>query len=621
MKLPKVAIAFLLTLLGSCGFVATPQVKQAPYTEVGFKIADRAASKTDTFQTRSLAIRQKLAAQDLNELDAWWRRENIGDPHKYLMPVILARLSLPERYNRQESWDMLMKLEKERPDLYHFRSIFDIRIFFLFRNILPKDVEASYRTMVDVPRVKEWIETGTENHMMMQRLSGLSLMDGSGWSNGDPATAASIEAWLRSEINKFLTIGQGEFHSSTYYGYSIAGLLNLYDFARTPELRQLAKAALDWYAANMAVRLSWGTAGGAESRGFDRHTWNSELSGVAWVWWGDSPEFAQKMDRNAARVALIAALSNYRPPSEFKELARKEVALPFLLKASHPLYYSYDQSNQLWETFYITQDYSLGTLLQPERSYQTKGSINPQNATYKLVVRDPKGENNAVISLGGTFHSLMASGSSPGDQYLQGRSSVIYQLILNQKDLDAGVPPRSHLVLPIKYGKPQRYKNWYIWRIEEAWLVVHPWGEKISLLSPVSERNKNYQALVASSNQTAWITDVARVADYPDFKSLTAAIDRTVIDDRQWKTQGKLGYSGLEGDQLMMTYQPNSGVGRASINGKERILRNWPVLDSPYLRQALNSGVLQYGNSNQNNWRLGITLNNRYWEKEVQGRE
>ena len=203
-------------------------------------------SQEQAFQLRSLAIREKLAAQDLDELDDWWRRINLGDPHKYLLPVILSRLSLAEQYDPQQSWQVLLNMDKDLPNLYHFRSIYDVRIFFLFRDIMPKKVEASYRSMIESSRVAEWMEQGTENHMFMQRMSGLALMDGSGWSNSLPAVAATNEAWLRSELNKFLTIGQGEFHSSTYYGYAISGLLNLYDFAKTPELKQLAKATLDW---------------------------------------------------------------------------------------------------------------------------------------------------------------------------------------------------------------------------------------------------------------------------------------------------------------------------------------------------------------------------------------
>ncbi|GET41300.1 hypothetical protein [Microseira wollei] len=613
MKLQILALAFLLTQLSAA--CSLPKTEPKPLAESTPAPTNAQFSRLPaTLEGRSMAIREKLAAEDLNKLDAWWQRENIGDPHKYLLPVILARLSLGERYNRQQSWDILMGMERDKPSIYHFRTIYDVRIFFLFRDQMPDNVTASYRSMLGPNRVLQWVGTGTENHMFMKRTSGLALMDGSGFPNGDPASAATNEAWLRSELNKFMTIGQGEFHSSTYYGYSIAGLLNLYDFAKTPELKQLAKATLDWYAANMALRLSWGTAGGAESRGFDRGTWDSGMSAVSWIWWGDSPEAANRMDEKSAWLALPAALSTYRPPVELRAIARKEIPLPFQAKMSHPGYYSYFQSNRMWETFYVTSDYSLATLIEPQRSYQVKGTINAQYATYKLVVRDPKGQNNAVISLAGTFHTPMATGRSPGDQYVQERGAVIYQLRLNNKDKAAKVPARSHLVLPARYGQPQRHRDWYIWRIENTWLCARPWGDNINWQNPVSERDKNYQALVATGDNTAWITDVARVADYPDLASLKTALDKTSVDDKNWNSKGEIGYTSLLGDRIVMTYAPNGGIARANINSKERLLKDWHAIESPLMRQNLNSGVLEVKTPKEN-WRLRATLTGPKWEK------
>ncbi|MDY6941233.1 MAG: hypothetical protein SWY16_26700, partial [Cyanobacteriota bacterium] len=490
---PTSTIAFLLLLLTGC--TEPPDRDRLPQANAAIPATDERrgdAIQETAFAARSLAVREQLASQDLAELDSWWRRENIGDPHKYLLPAILAQLSLDgdDEKERDRIWDYWLQLERERPDLYHFRSLFDTRIFFLFRDELPPEVEAAYRTMLAVPRADEWNEGGTENHISQQFLSGLTLMDGSGFPVAYPHQRATHEAWLRAELNKFLTIGQGEFHSSTYYGYTIGSLLNLYDFAETPHLRQLAGGMLDWLAANTALRQSWGTTGGAESRGFDRGTWETGLSAVAWIWWGDEdPEeitrVAERMPKNAARLALLAGLSGYRPPQQLRSLARKEVPLPFLAQGSHPVYYGYREGNQFWETFYATEDYTVGTLLDASRSYQVQGTIRAQHATYKLVVRDrdgmENGQQNAVISLAGTYHSPMATGRSPGDRYLQGRSATILQLILNSQDIAAGVPARSHLVLPQRYGEPQRHGDWYFWQIENTWLCARPWGDSIEL--------------------------------------------------------------------------------------------------------------------------------------------
>ncbi|MEB3281292.1 MAG: hypothetical protein VKK42_20450 [Lyngbya sp.] len=618
MKLKPFAIAALFLTLSSTLSCSSLTADQTPenLTE-NFSTSTRTwdNDSEQAFQQRSLAIRQRVASEDLNKLDAWWRRIKLGDPHKYLLPVILARLSLPEQYDPETLWPFLRSLDKDRPDLYHFRAIYDIRLFFLLRDQLPPDLETTYRQMLESPEVTQWMEQGTENHMFMQRGSGLALMDGSGWPNGAPGVAATNEAWLRTELNKFLTIGQGEFHSSTYYGYAIAGLLNIYDFAKTPELRQLAKASLDWFAANMAVRLSWGTAGGAESRGFDRGTWDgSELAAVGWVWWGDDPQTADRIPLNYARVGLTAALSSYRPPAEMTALAKKEVQLPFLLKASHPNYYSYYQDNQFWETFYITNDYSLSTLLIPFRSYQVQGTINAQYATYKLVIRDPNGVDNAVVGLGGIYHSPMAEGNSTGDQFLQEKGTVLYQLRLSDRDVEAGVPARSHLVLPTRYGEPQKHENWYIWQVENVWLSVRVWGDTIDWKPQVSEKDSDYQVLAANGVNTAWITEVVSLDDAPNLEALKKRLDQTEVDDRLWTNLGQLSYKSITGDRLELIYEPNGGIGRGRVNDRERILGNWAVLESRYLKQELSGGVLELIHP-EGRWKLRTTLAAPQWEE------
>ena len=548
--------------------------------------------ETIALDQRRHHLLKQLAQTNLEELDQWQQRNKISDPHKYLLPIILARFSLgPSEPEAGKLWQLVEKLNQQQPSLYHFRSIFDICLFFRFREIMPAVLQQVYQSMVEPPQVLNWMDQGTENHMFMQRASGLALLDGSGWPSPYPAVAATNEAWLRAEISKFLTIGQGEFNSSTYTGYSIAGLLNLYDFAKTPELKTLAKAGLDWLAANMALRYSWGTMGGAESRGYDRGTGDGNgLSAIAWLWWGGVN--APDISNNYARVALIPALSGYRPPAALGKLARKEIPLPFQLLATHPAYYSYHQAQQFRETFYVTPEYSLGTLLIPDRSYQTQGTNNAQYATHKLVLRplsvEPRSSQsrkNTVITLGGIFHSPLATGASPGDQYLQSQGTVIYQLQLNDKDIKSGVPPESHLVLPAQSPQPRRFGNWYIWSIEGVWLVARAWGDETQLTPKfINTQQNNYQIWAAQGRNTAWITEVATFREFPTWEDLTTALGNTAVEDSFWEQSGKLSYRNLAGEVLTMTYNPEMTAAQD--------VPAWPVISSPYITEPLHQGIL-----------------------------
>jgi len=74
-----------------------------------------------------------------------------------------------------------------------------------------------------------------------------------------------------------------------------------------------------------------------------------------------------------------------------------------------------------------------------------------------------------------------------------------------------------------------------------------------------------------------------------------------------------VGYTSLQQERLEMTYEPDGGIGHASINGKEQVLKNWPVLASPYLKEELDSGLLEVL-SPGGQWRLRATLTGLKWE-------
>ncbi|MGL5132079.1 MAG: hypothetical protein ACRC78_06095, partial [Planktothrix sp.] len=132
--------------------------------------------------------------------------------------------------------------------------------------------------------------------------------------------------------------------------------------------------------------------------------------------------------------------------------------------------------------------------------------------------------------------------------------------------------------------------------------------------SSISDKEPNLQALAAIGNQTAWITDVGAVSDYPNLQQLKTALDQTQIVDQDWKNQGKLSYKSLAGDRLTLTYQKNGAIGDALINGEKRVLENWPVLESPYIQQKLYSGQLEIKAPPQPPWRLRGTLIGPTWE-------
>ena len=55
-------------------------------------------------------------------------------------------------------------------------------------------------------------------------------------------------------------------------------------------------------------------------------------------------------------------------------------------------------------------------------------------------------------------------------------------------------------------------------------------------------------------------------------------------------------------------------IGDAVINEEKRILENWPVLESPYTKQELYSGLLEVDDPKLGKWQLRGKLMGPEWE-------
>jgi hypothetical protein len=306
------------------------------------------------FRARADQILSARADEDGRELIDWARRIKLGDPHKYLFPVILAKAWRDPK--DPVAWDMARFLrdvdqEKAKGDrgLYHFAAIGLTRLQFGFEKELPEDLRAWYAENAG-GNLGKFRAGGTENHGMMSRTSGYVFAERFQKERGGPPESdhlAYFRAFLEREGRKLYTIGMGEWDSSTYVAFSLAGWMNVYDFAQDPEARALAKAALDWYASMMALKQFHGVHAGCEARGFANRPVDTQTDIISWLWWGTAPEgFKPDLVSNkGGRYAVIAALSGYRPPAELTALARKEVALPFQARMSKPSYYGYSEDN------------------------------------------------------------------------------------------------------------------------------------------------------------------------------------------------------------------------------------------------------------------------------------
>ncbi|MGK7891535.1 MAG: hypothetical protein AB4042_19565 [Leptolyngbyaceae cyanobacterium] len=174
---------------------------------------------------------------------------------------------------------------------------------------------------------------------------------------GNEATRLIYQQRLQRYVSTLLDIGMGEWDSPVYHGHTTAAYLNLYDFAQDPEVKQLAKTALDWLFQAAAIKYWRGDWNGPAKR--------LNGNGAAhffWLYFGDAAP-PEVIERNW----LYALTSDYLPPDEVVAIAQRQFAQPLEIRRTHPHYENWKPhlyGPAFYETTYIGHTYQLGSLVK-----------------------------------------------------------------------------------------------------------------------------------------------------------------------------------------------------------------------------------------------------------------
>lgn len=567
---------------------------------------------------RAFAQRAKVyldyVSSDLDVRTQWAKEHpEVGDPHKYVMPPIVARLAQdPKDEAALSAYRWLMEVDKKKGDrgLYHFAAYLRTRMYFQFQEHLPRDVRESM--VYDVTNFFGQLRRGgTENHTWMSRCSGYLWTDylpevaaGKIGGNGDNATKTNqeyLKNWLKTEVKKLYLAGQGEYDSSTYITFSANSMTNVFDFTKDQKMRDLARAHLEWEAAAMAVRYFHGMNMGPEARGFAHEAVSAHTDTLGWLWWGGSQfDVTQDNSRLSKHASVCAALSKFRPHPATAALARKEVKLPFEVRASKPTYWG-PRDNKDQEYLYISDEFAMGTLYSPEDGVAITGTILPQTTMFKAAVRD-KGDVRAFGMANGYHGHFPVEGRTPFDQYHQKRAAAINVCYVNpdvvakmKKDQKERVVERSVLAVPLAAADPVEKGGWYFWQVNKAYVAARPLNGKAAF-GPVGKPQKNptHRFLVSPGTLTGWVVQMGQQPAYAtlaDFQQ--AVLEKTKLDVSQLAAQRTATFTSLDGDVLQLTHTGAAGgKPEASTNGTPLVFADWPVYESPYLNQKAQSGVM-----------------------------
>jgi hypothetical protein len=184
---------------------------------------------------------------------------------------------------------------------------------------------------------------------------------------GNEATRKATWERIRDYGVTMYMNGIGEWDSENYLSHTMSAYVNLYDFAKDPQVKMHAKGMLDWISMSMAVKYWRGGWTGAVKRDYGNImalSGNALLAGHLYF-----DDLGLKCEGDRDDVHHIT--SAYRPPYAAVQIARNQIALPAELLISHPTYENWKVENgvtgrdrpEFFETLFFGHTFRFGTLV------------------------------------------------------------------------------------------------------------------------------------------------------------------------------------------------------------------------------------------------------------------
>ncbi|MEG3439592.1 hypothetical protein V0288_20865 [Pannus brasiliensis CCIBt3594] len=396
-----------------------------------------------------------------------------------------------------------------------------------------------------------WVDGRNTDNLRAMRETSVYLM---AEETGNEETRQIYKRKIRRYVWALYNIGMGEWDSEVYHGHTFAPYINLYDFAKDPEVKQLAKSALDWLSTAAALKYYRGGWGGPVKRdyGGSNAVMRSSSAKTFWLYYGDTPVANDKPELDS----LYLITSRYRPPLAAVAIARKNFAKPVEILATKPLYENWKLGNNerpgYWETQFIGNHYQMGSLA----GSFADGDVAP----FKLMsYNETRGVDFFVANTG---ENGVKPGKNPGDQIGQYRNLLLW---LRPGD-------RSFFFQFPKTATVEIDGDIWFVKLEKTWLAMR----SISLSPPeiVPDTNPNYpdeityRANPKGGIYSGFALEVGERethGDYDNFKYTFKAKSQVNITEID---RGKIRFRGATGERLELAYNPSSLLPILTRNGQ-----------------------------------------------------
>lgn len=281
---------------------------------------------------------------------------------KQSLRVDLARLARDPQ--DELAWKNIVLVAPFDAKSAHFTKIMLAYTWGKYHAVMSPEVHAAMRRQMEA--YDEFLGTGTENHIAMQRVAGNIF----GTAFPAATTAYNIPGeklaqltaeWMPRYAQAVYAASMKEYLSMIYLGVHNEIWLTAAEYAPTDAGRKIGQAMLDWLWADLAVNTALGQTMPPNTRAklmLDRtspmiHP-STHAQWLAWLYWGDlrsrpghdplAPAAAalapntsssrMKEDNEGFQTAIVPSVSPLVPPEVIRNLGAKNVALPYMLLQS-----------------------------------------------------------------------------------------------------------------------------------------------------------------------------------------------------------------------------------------------------------------------------------------------
>lgn len=226
---------------------------------------------------------------------------------------------------------------------------------------------------------------------------------------GNEETRQRAKSEILGYVWALYNIGHGEWDSETYHPHVVSPYLNLYDFAKDPEVKMAAKVALDHFFTSAALKYQRGAYLGASKRDYGNRSY--QQTGTPFMKFFDL-YFKGAPKRFTESDQLFGMTSNYRPPQAVLALAHREFDRPVEILATKPNYENWKEGDSArprnFETLWIGRHSGMGSVLDP--------GGNGDLAPFRIVMNRGKDQAD-VIALSSRPKFNQKFGGSQTAQY------------------------------------------------------------------------------------------------------------------------------------------------------------------------------------------------------------